>query len=53
MAERVGPSPRAWETVQREFAQARSHGEFDRAAALERELRLLRLASLTSGEMED
>ena len=53
MADRVGPAPRDWETVQREFAQARSHGDFEGAAALERELRLLRLASLTSGEMED
>jgi hypothetical protein len=39
--------------VQWEFAQARSHGELDRADTLERELRLLRLASLTSGELED
>lgn len=53
MAERVGPAPRDWETVQWEFAQARSHGELDRADTLERELRLLRLASLTSGELED
>jgi hypothetical protein len=53
MSERVGPSPRTWGSVQREFARARSHGDLDRAATLERELRLLRLASLTSGELED
>jgi hypothetical protein len=53
MAERVGPQPRGWEAVQREFAQARSHGELERAAELERELRLLRLASLTAGGLED
>jgi hypothetical protein len=53
MAERVGPSPRGWDDVQFEFAQARSHGDLAAAARLERELRLLRLASLTLGEPDD
>jgi hypothetical protein len=51
MAARVGSE--SWEEIQWRFAQARSNGDLERAAAFERELRLLRLAALTSPDLED